>query len=164
MNDFPGSDDPGSDESDDPHPAARVTISNEQSIAVDESRIIDIAERTASAEGAVGDISILLVGIERMSELNQRFMGADGPTDVLAFPIDGLVTDQTSGPVVIGEVVICPEVARAKQKSDIDEELDLLAAHGVLHLLGFDHEDEAGAERMRARELRVSGRAGTQAE
>jgi probable rRNA maturation factor len=156
------SDEPQSDE--DPHPATRVTISNEQTTTVDESRIIEIAEKTASAEGAVGDISILLVDIERMAELNQRFMGADGPTDVLAFPIDGLITDQTSGPVVVGEVVICPEVARAKTTSDLDEELDLLAAHGVLHLLGFDHEDEVRAEEMRARELRVSGRAGAQAE
>lgn len=148
----------------DPHLLVRVTISNEQSIEVDESRIIEIAEKTASAEGAVGDISILLVGPEQMAALNQRFLGNDGPTDVLAFPIDGLVSDRISDAVVVGEVVICPEVAKTQATAVLDEELDLLAAHGVLHLLGFDHEDEAGARRMRARELRVSGRAGAQAE
>jgi rRNA maturation RNase YbeY len=57
---------------------------------------------------------------------------------------------------------MCPEVAQADE--NLDAELDLLTAHGVLHLLGFDHDDEPGAQKMRTRELRVSGRAGAQAE
>jgi probable rRNA maturation factor len=75
-----------------------------------------------------------------------------------------LVSVSTESPVLIGEVVICPEVAQKQAGDNFDAELDLLTAHGVLHLLGFDHDDEPGAESMRARELRVSGRAGAQAE
>ncbi len=64
---------------------------------------------------------------------------------------------------MIGEVVLCPEVAAQQAPSDLDAELDLLTAHGVLHLLGYDHDTEAGAEQMRAREHALTGQSGARA-
>jgi probable rRNA maturation factor len=146
--------------SDDPSGSTEVTISNEQEMGVDEPRLESLAVRTTRLEGAAGQISIVLTTPARMAELNARFMGEEGPTDVLAFPIDGLVTEPQGSPVVIGEIVICPAVAD-QAGSDLNSELDLLVVHGVLHLLGHDHEDEAGAAAMRDRERAITGRSGT---
>ena len=69
-------------------------------------------------------------------------MGTAGPTDVLAFPID---LDDSTGPRVLGDVVICPTVAAAQAPAGVAAELSLLVVHGVLHVLGHDHatpEDE----------------------
>lgn len=144
-----------------------VAFSDEQAMGVEGRRIISTARRTAESEGARGEISLTLVTPERMSQLNAEHMGKEGPTDVLSFPIDGLAPPGTPAgdgpPWLIGEVVLCPEVAAAQAPGTVEEELDLLVAHGVLHLLGFDHDTEAGAEQMRARELNLTGRAGAQA-
>jgi probable rRNA maturation factor len=143
-----------------------VELVNEQSLPVDELRIGETARRTAEAESAVGELSILLVDAARMAQLYTDWMGGDGPTDVLAFPVDGLVSETPEHPVVIGEVVLCPEVAArqaAEAALDLAAELDLLVAHGVLHLLGHDHDTEEAAERMRNRERAVTGRAGARA-
>lgn len=144
-----------------------VILRNEQAIAVDEARLVHVATLTASSLDAVGEISVTLVDPARMQELNERFMDARGPTDVLSFPIDGLQgpsTDlepsQDHPPVLVGEVVICPSVAAARAKESFDSELDLLVAHGVLHLLGFDHDSKANAQRMAGLELKLTGRAG----
>ncbi|MGH2704994.1 MAG: rRNA maturation RNase YbeY [Actinomycetota bacterium] len=144
-----------------------VEIVNQQSLPMDEPRIEEVARRTAEAEGALGELSILLVDAVRMAELNIEWMGGEGPTDVLAFPVDGLVTETPEHPVVIGEVILCPQVAddQAAEEGlgDLAAELDLLVAHGVLHLLGHDHDTEEAAERMRVRERAVTGRAGARA-
>ena len=136
-------------------------------MGVDTKRIAATARRTAESEGARGEISLTLVTPERMAQLNARHMGKEGPTDVLSFPIDGLAPPGAPGPGeppwLIGEVVLCPEVAAAQATGTVEEELDLLVAHGVLHLLGYDHDTEAGAEQMRVRELNLTGRAGAQA-
>ena len=73
-------------------------------------------------------------------------MGEKGPTDVLAFPMDELDTarpdDPDPGPALLGDVVLCPAVAVRQARAaghSMDDELVLLATHGVLHLLGYDH-------------------------
>lgn len=145
---------------------AVVSYSDEQAVGVDIDRITAVAIRTAASEGAAGEISITLVDAARMAELNAAHMGKAGPTDVLSFPIDGLRPPgepEGGPPWLIGEVVLCPEVAAQQATGSLEEELDLLVAHGVLHLLGYDHDTESGAEQMRARELRLTGRAGAQA-
>ncbi len=94
-----------------------------------------------------------------MTELHVRWMGEPGPTDVLAFPMDELRPPQPGGgqserdqassagiPGLLGDVVICPQVAAAQAvtaKHGTEEEIDLLCAHGILHLLGYDHADPA---------------------
>ena len=92
------------------------------------------AAATLEAAG-VGDghLSVELVGVERIRELNREHRGRDEPTDVLSFPIDG--AGETAGPRELGDVVICPE-----HTADLTE----AAVHGVLHLCGYDHETDDG--------------------
>ena len=102
------------------------------------------------------ELSIALVDLAEMADLNSRYRGKEGPTDVLSFGCDDpcavLGPDE---PVMLGDVVIAPEVAEAQAAEyghTIEEELNLLLVHGVLHLLGYDHEDDESAEVMQARE------------
>ena len=128
----------------------------------------EVVRRVAAAEGAAGEVSVLLVDADRIAELNEEFLEGTGPTDVLAFPVDGLVADAPAEgpPVLIGEIVLCPEIAAAQAPPGPDglgAELDLLVAHGVLHLLGYDHDTEEAAARMRSREEAAVGRSGARA-
>lgn len=135
-------------------------------MGVDIDRIMAVATRTAESEGASGEISITLVDPARMAELNAQHMGKTGPTDVLAFPIDG-PGDPGLGdagpPRMIGDLVLCPQVAAEQAASGVEAEIDLQVAHGVLHLLGYDHDTEAGAEQMRLREFDLTGQSGARA-
>lgn len=102
------------------------------------------------------ELSIAVVELLEMSELNSRFREKDGPTDVLSFPCDDPCAVVEPGePVTLGDVVIAPEVAE-RQALDyghtVEEELNLLLVHGVLHLLGYDHETDEDAAVMQARE------------
>ncbi len=116
---------------------------------------------------------MLFVDEQAMSDLNKRFAGKDGPTDVLAFPIDedpseggrspdsggsgpGWVPVEPSElPTLLGDVVICPAIARrnaAAGDEPFADEIALLVVHGILHLLGMDHVDDAEARAMEQRE------------
>jgi probable rRNA maturation factor len=80
-----------------------------------------------------GHLTVELVDAVRIRELNRDHRGIDAPTDVLSFPIDG--AEPVAGPRELGDVVICPEHA-----ADLEE----ATVHGVLHLLGMDHETDGG--------------------
>jgi len=80
-----------------------------------------------------GHLSVEIAGPERMTELNRRYRGVEGATDVLAFPIDG--RSPSAGPRELGDVVVCPAFA-----GDLEEAV----VHGVLHLAGYDHETDRG--------------------
>ena len=123
-----------------------VVVSNRQDLPVDEERLLRLAEATLAAEGAGAvELALSFVGPEEMSDLHLRYLGEPGPTDVLAFPMDedGL----------LGDVVVCPAEA-ARSNPDLTAELRLLVVHGVLHLLGYDHEDEDDRAAMWARQDR----------
>lgn len=102
------------------------------------------------------ELSIAIVDVTEMTELNGRFRGKDGPTDVLSFPCDDpCAVVAPDEPITLGDVVIAPEIA--VQQADelghtVEEELNLLLIHGVLHLLGYDHEADEDAVAMQARE------------
>jgi probable rRNA maturation factor len=151
------------------HLPLTLSLQDEQSLVVDTERLRDVARRTAAGEGATGEISITLVDTARIAELNAAYLGGDGPTDVLSFPMDGLVTapqGEDDPPVLIGDVVLCPEIAIAQAPpgpDGVESELDLLITHGVLHLLGYDHDTREAAAAMRSREQAVCGRSGAQA-
>ena len=133
------------DESDRP----TVVLSDRQKLPADHRALMDLARRTLSAEGAGPvELSVSLVDTEEMSGLHQRFLGEPGATDVLSFTMDedGL----------LGDVVICPAVA-ASQSEDADAELRLLLVHGILHLLGYDHQEEPERREMWERQERYSG-------
>lgn len=84
------------------------------------------------------EAGLAFIDVAEMAELNTTHMGGDGPTDVLAFPIDGASLAPAGQPAVVGDVVICPAVASRAPQS-LDDELALLVVHGALHLVGHDH-------------------------
>jgi probable rRNA maturation factor len=93
----------------------------------------------------LAELCVTAVDEDTIAELNQRWMEKDGPTDVLAFPMDelrpGLVNVEPEEGV-LGDLVLCPTVAEAQAKTaghSTAAELDLLTVHGILHLLGYDH-------------------------
>lgn len=107
------------------------------------------------------ELSIALVDLDEMTELNGEYRGKEGPTDVLSFECDDpCAIASADQPVMLGDVIIAPEVAIAQAEEyghSVEEELDLLLVHGILHLLGYDHIDDAEAEVMQARERVVLG-------
>jgi probable rRNA maturation factor len=127
-----------------------IEIANESGSPVDTDSVLGAARYTLDQMGVnpLAELSILLVDVEYMTELNHRWMGSDGPTDVLAFPMDegsidhGPQEGNGGEPALLGDIVLCPEVA-AKQAAtaghSAGEELHLLTVHGVLHILGYDH-------------------------
>jgi len=93
----------------------------------------------------LAELCIKLVDEPTIAELNEQWMEKEGPTDVLAFPMDelrpGLVTEEPEEGV-LGDLVLCPAVAE-RQASEAGhparDEVELLTVHGILHLLGYDH-------------------------
>lgn len=155
-----------------------VFVADEQADeTVETGRWRNLARSVLEAEGVRGEaeLSVLFVDEPAMSELNQRFMGRFGPTDVLSFPIDGDEIDPDRGsrpsdsrgpgpfdesdsadlPRLLGDVVLCPSVARRNapdHAGSFDDELALLLVHGILHLLGMDHHEDLEAQAMERRE------------
>lgn len=139
-------------------PSPTVIVSDEQDVvAVDGSRWAELARAVLAAEGRSGELTLTFVDTSEISELNREHMGADGPTDVLSFPLDADDTEPLPGvPVLLGDVVVCPAVAAANASTHagtLDDELALLIVHGVLHVLGHDHAAPDDMARMRGREL-----------
>jgi probable rRNA maturation factor len=169
-----------------------VFVADEQSdAAVDIARWSALAEQVLISQGisANAELSVLYVDEESIASLNKRFLGHDGPTDVLSFPIEddlgaagvsrpgaGVPVGTGPGrqafedgedfaqagsgapgdaPLLLGDVVICPRVAARNAPAHAgtyDDEMALLLVHGILHLLGMDHEVEAEAEAMETKE------------
>jgi probable rRNA maturation factor len=141
----------------------------QQAAPVDVERWVELARNVLLAEGVAGDaeLSLLFVDESTISGLNRRFMDTDGPTDVLAFPIDDPADDPAGRadarspgpePLLLGDVVVCPAVAERQapeHAGSYDDELALLVVHGVLHVLGHDHGglDQAAIMQAREREL-----------
>jgi probable rRNA maturation factor len=129
-----------------------IEVCNESGVALDESLIASVARFALEAMrvNPAAELSILAVTSEVMSELHERWMDEPGPTDVMAFPMDDLVEESRRpdapdlGPALLGDVVLCPEFAKAQAHTaghGLADELHLLTVHGVLHLLGYDHGD-----------------------
>jgi probable rRNA maturation factor len=137
-------------------PEVEIVVSDEQaSPDVDADRWAALAAAVLRAEGRGGELTLTFVDRDEIAELNAEHMGQRGPTDVLSFPLDDDPAAIGAGPVLLGDVVICPDVAREAapdHAGTLDDELALLTVHGVLHILGFDHVDAAERIEMRARE------------
>ena len=140
-----------------------VFVADEQDAhPVEAERWQELARRALEAEGVRGDaeLAVRYVDEATMADLNHRFMGKDGPTDVLAFPLedDDVATGRAGAPEVpllLGDVVICPAVAARNapgHAGTYDDELALLLVHGILHVLGHDHAEPDETARMQARE------------
>ncbi len=101
------------------------------------------------------ELSVLLTNDATIHELNREHRGKDRPTDVLAFPQDEDAFASESGEVrLLGDVVISLDTARVqgdRRGADLANEVAFLLAHGLLHLVGYDHQDDAEEKRMNAR-------------
>ena len=143
---------------DDDHPPPErptVLLSNRQPAPVDETGLLDLARTTLRGEGLVDvELSVSFVEDAEIEDLHVRFMDEPGPTDVLSFPLDDVDED---GVRLLGDVVIAPAVAARNNPDDPVAELRLLLVHGILHLLGYDHEADAEKAEMWARQERYSG-------
>jgi probable rRNA maturation factor len=134
-----------------------IEIANESGVDADEAGLAALARHVLDEMRVhpLAELSVLLVDEPAMTELHVRWMGEPGPTDVLAFPMDELRPPQPGGthaehsggdqdgiPGLLGDVVICPQVATEQARragQDARDEMELLTVHGILHLLGYDH-------------------------
>lgn len=111
---------------------------------------LDVANRAAASE-----VSLRIVDRDEMQMLNNRYRGKNGPTNVLSFPVD--FPEDLTLPM-LGDVVICAPVVyeeARKQHKTPAAHWDHLLVHGILHLLGFDHEDDIAAREMEALEVQA---------
>ena len=139
-----------------------IEVLNESGAVVDERLLVDVARHVLERMGVspLAELAIRWKDVAEMERLHVQHMGLAGPTDVMSFPMDELdlrgsrgvghahghgdAGDDDLPPVMIGDVVLCPEVAEqqgAEAGHGTEAELHLLCAHGVLHLLGYDHEE-----------------------
>ena len=131
-----------------------ILVDDRQSMPVDTEGLVALArEALAGEEAADSELSVSFVTEDEMADLHLRYMGEQGPTDVLSFPQDD---DALEGPRLLGDVVIAPSVAARNNPGDPAAELRLLLVHGILHLLGHDHDDEAERAAMWARQDRYA--------
>ena len=130
-----------------------VEVANESGVAIDELRLVGVARHVLDAMRIhpLAELSILLVDEGEMAVLHERWMDEPGPTDVLSFPMDELRPgridsdqdiDDDAAAAMLGDVVLCPAVAEKQGQvagHSVQDELEMLCTHGILHLLGFDH-------------------------
>ena len=109
-------------------------------------------------------VSVALVGEAKIKNLNKKYRGKPGPTDVLSFPAakakDDFISPKTKQ-VFLGEIIICPRVASRQAKArghTLARELESLFIHGLLHLFGHEHKSAKGQKRMAAFEAKILNR------
>jgi probable rRNA maturation factor len=135
----------------------RILVSNRQPLDVEEAALVGLARTCLSGEGLPGsEVSVSFVTPDEMAELHERYLGEAGPTDVLSFPLDADDRDE-DGVRVLGDVVIAPEIAARNNQDDPTAEMRLLLVHGILHLLGHDHEGESERRAMWRLQERYTG-------
>jgi probable rRNA maturation factor len=123
----------------------KIDLENKTNYQLDEAHLISLADFSLTKLGVHPDseLGIRLVNEIEMEELHQKWMNLSGATDVMSFPMDEIKPNSASyGPGIIGDIVLCPEFAAKNGIQSTDLEIELLTVHGVLHLLGFDHEEK----------------------
>jgi probable rRNA maturation factor len=128
----------------DPEPLDLAAFERLAAFALEREDVPDAAE-----------LSLAIVGVEEMARLNEQYRGKQGPTDVLSFGCDDPCPTGSDEPITLGDVVIAPEIAEEQARElghTVEEELNLLLVHGVLHLLGYSHDSDEDAAVMQARE------------
>jgi probable rRNA maturation factor len=140
-----------------------IFVADEQGEDIDLEGVRNLAELVLAEEGYPGDAeaTLLLVSDDEMVAYNKRFLERDGATDVLAFPVEDLTPqvvpdrDANDPPLLLGDVIFAPTYIRRQARSfdvSFEEELSLMVVHGLLHLLGYDHQNDDEAEQMEDRE------------
>ena len=145
-----------------------VYLTDEQDEPLDAGALRALAEHVLKSEGLPPETEMLLMLVDpvQMAGYNKSYMGRDEATDVLAFPVldlePGHPPRRLAGdpPVLLGDVLLCPAfIARRAEEDGVppQEDLERLTVHGMLHLLGYDHDDPAAAEVMEEREDALLG-------
>ena len=133
-----------------------VEIQNEAGVEIDERRLQRLARFVMDRMRVhpQAELCVTAVDEETIAELNAKWMEKEGPTDVLAFPMDelrpGMVNEEPEEGV-LGDLVLCPGVAAEQAKvagHSTTDELDMLTVHGILHLLGYDHAEPEEHQEM----------------
>ena len=133
-----------------------LEINNLTSNDIDKEFLQETAQKVLEREKREGKISLAIVGENRMRKLNKRFRGTNKVTDVLSFPDQEVqIGDFKIGPKEetkgLGEIVICLKRVKknaGRNDKEVEEELTLVFIHGILHLLGYDHQEEKEAQEM----------------
>jgi probable rRNA maturation factor len=154
-----------------------IEVNNESGAVVDEVMLTQLARFVLDTMGVnpLAELSIVLLDTDAMAAMHLQWMDLPGPTDVMAFPMDGAdlpadrggadpsgppSTDDRVGEALLGDVLLCPEVARTQAKAaghSVESELQLLCAHGILHLLGYDHGEPDEEREMFELQARILG-------
>ncbi len=142
-----------------------ILLSNHQDLSVDADALRALAKAVLEDEDMPSstEVGIMLVTDEDMAAHNHRFLGGDGPTDVLALPLAPPGVEHRARPAgagagvphALGDVIIAPGYVRGQARrlgTAYEDEMALMVAHGLLHLIGYDHESDSEAERMESRE------------
>ena len=148
-----------------------VFIADEQDDPLPGGSLLELAELVLRNEGVPEDSEVAIVFIDdaEMTGLNEHHRGGAGPTDVLSFPLEEgepgrpLERKPEGPPLNLGDVFIAPAVVRrnaSRAGAEFADELALMVVHGLLHLLGWDHVEDADAERMEERERQLLSGAG----
>ncbi|MEE8330251.1 MAG: rRNA maturation RNase YbeY [Acidimicrobiia bacterium] len=143
-----------------------VFVADEQEEPLESEPLRSLAVNVLEAEGFPEgtEVSLVLVGVDDMQRYNERFMDRNGPTDVLAFPLEHLHPGKSPAlspngpPLNLGDVFVCPKVVMANAAAagvPFSDELYLMVVHGILHLLGYDHFEDDQAAAMEARETEL---------
>ena len=133
-----------------------IDVNNESGVEVDARALAELSRFVLDRLHIhpLAELSLLLVDPAAMEALHVQWMDEPGPTDVLSFPMDELrpgSEDREPEPGLLGDVVICPQVAETQAASaghTSEDELHLLCTHGILHLLGYDHAEADEEKQM----------------
>lgn len=133
-----------------------IEVNNETTSELDEKELSDLCRFVLDRMRIhpQAELAVLLVDPDTMEQLHLKWMDEPGPTDVLSFPMDELrptADDEEPKPGLLGDVVLCPDVARRQAKQaghSAEDELHLLTTHGILHLLGYDHAEPEEEKEM----------------
>ncbi|ABV67141.1 rRNA maturation RNase YbeY [Aliarcobacter butzleri] len=124
-----------------------IDLENSTEFEIDTLNLENIANTLTTK-----DIELIVVKNDEIQELNKEYRNIDKPTDVLSFPMNFEVIDMP----LLGSIVISTDFVQEKAKEfkhSFNEEFTLLFIHGLLHLLGFDHEIDNGEHRLKEEEL-----------
>ena len=128
-----------------------IDLDNQTTLAVD----IEALEKIAG-ELSTQEVELIITDDETMRELNAEYRNKKSVTDVLSFPMEAPFTEQSVFDMPLGSIVIAASFVEAKAQEHghtVQDELSLLFIHGMLHLLGFDHENDEGEMRAREKEI-----------
>ena len=149
-----------------------IYLADEQDVLLSTEPLRRLAQLVLEEEGLPieTEVAILFVTNDQIADYNRRFMDSEGPTDVLAFPLErlqpGVVPSHERGaPLGLGDVIISPSYVHAQandRHTTPEMELQLMVAHGLLHLLGYDHGTQAEAECMESRERELLAKVGVE--